>query len=104
MRKMVANPIPLWAGQRSIQACSKGNFVYSFNGHVPFGLILSYKQILLTPFLGTGQLCPSMGWTCLLAHGVPFTDNEGKPFEAGDLLKEVRSLLGLKKATFSMPP
>ena len=45
-----------------------------------------------------------MGWTRLLAHRVVFTDNEGKPFKDDDLLKEVRSLPGLKKATFSMPP
>ena len=30
-----------------------------------------YKRLLVAPFLGTTQLCPSLGWTRLLAHGIP---------------------------------
>jgi hypothetical protein len=61
--KAVANPIPLKAGRWSAHPRSKGNFVYSFDGNVPFDLITTYKHHLLAPFQGTGELSPSMGWT-----------------------------------------
>ncbi|KAI0285881.1 hypothetical protein BGY98DRAFT_1092709 [Russula aff. rugulosa BPL654] len=104
MAKAVAKPIPLRAGRWSIQPRSKGNFVYSFNGHIPFDVISSYEHILLGPFQGSGQLCPSLGWTRLLAHGVPVMDNDDTVFRPEALLAEVRSLPGLKKAFFAMPP
>ena len=63
MAKAVANPIPLRAGRWSVHPRSKGNFVFSFNGHIPFDIISSYEHLLLEPFQGTGQLCPSLGWT-----------------------------------------
>jgi hypothetical protein len=61
MAKAVAKPIPLRAGRWSVHPRSKGNFVYSFDGHIPFDVISSYEHILLRPFQGTGQLCPSLG-------------------------------------------
>jgi hypothetical protein len=105
MANTVPNPIPLRAGRWSIQARSKGNFVYSFDGNIPFDLIRTYERILLTPFHGTGKLSPSMGWTRLLAHGVPVF-NEGNWTASGPeaLLKEAKSMPGLKKAHFAMPP
>ena len=63
MVKTLLNPIPLKDGRWSIQPCSKGNFIYSFNGHIPFDIISSYEHILLEPFHSSGQLCPSLGWT-----------------------------------------
>jgi hypothetical protein len=63
MAKAVAKPVPLKAGRWSIHPCSKGNFVYSFDGNVPFDLIETYEHILLAPFRGSGKLSPSMGWT-----------------------------------------
>ena len=104
MAKAVARPIPLRAGQWSIHPRSKGNFVYSFDGNIPFDHVLSYEHILLAPFQGSGQLCPSLGWTCLLVHSVPVTDNDDMVFGPDALLKEVRTLPGLKRAFFSMPP
>ena len=104
MAKAVATPIPLRAGRWSVHPQSKGNFVYSFNGYIPFDIISSYEHILLGPFQGSGQLCPSLGWTRLLVHGVPVTDNDGDVFGPQALLLEVRSLPGLKKSFFSMPP
>lgn len=104
MGKAVARPIPLRAGRWSVQPRSKGNFVYSFDGHIPFDVISSYEHILLKPFQGSGQLCPSLGWTRLLAHGVPVLNNEDTVFGPESLLAEVRSLPGLKKAFFAMPP
>ena len=83
---------------------SKGNFVYSFDGNIPFDLIKSYERILLTPFYGTGKLSPSMGWTQLLAHGVPVLDEYYTTSGPEALLKEARSMPGLKKAHFVMPP
>jgi hypothetical protein len=46
-----------------------------------------------------------MGWTQLLAHGVPVF-NEGNWTASGPeaLLKEAKSMPGLKKAHFAMPP
>ncbi|KAH9993133.1 hypothetical protein BJV74DRAFT_795654 [Russula compacta] len=102
--KALANPIPLRAGRWSIQPHSKGNFMYSFNGHIPFNIILSYKWILLDPFHGTGQLCPSLGWMQLLTHRVPFTNDEGTAFNMEDLQAEVWSLPGLRKVFFAMAP
>ena len=103
MAKTLSNPIPLRAGRWSIQPCSKGNFVYSFNGHIPFDIILSYEHILLKPFHRSGQLCPSLGWMWLLTHSVPFTNNEGSVFKANELQAEVRMLPRLKKVYFAMP-
>jgi hypothetical protein len=45
-------------------------------GEVPFAKIQAYKHFLLAPFPGSTQLCPLLGWTRLLAHGVPFTEND----------------------------
>jgi hypothetical protein len=104
MGNAVSNPIPLRAGRWSIQQRSKGNFVYSFDGSIPFDLIMSYERILLTPFHGTGKLSPSMGWTRLLAHGVPVFDDYYCHFRPEILLKEVKVMPGLKKAHFAMPP
>jgi Endonuclease-reverse transcriptase len=52
--KAVAKPIPLRAGRWSINPQSKGNFVFSFDGCIPFNMIMSYKHILLGPFHGSG--------------------------------------------------
>jgi hypothetical protein len=104
MAKAVTTPIPLRAGRWSVHPRSRGNFVFSFSGHVPFDIIESYEHILLAPFLGSGQLCPSLGWTRLLVHGVPIADNNDIVFGPDELLTEVRTLLGLKKAFFAMPP
>ena len=104
MAKAVAKPIPLRAGRWSVHPRSKGNFVYSFNGHVPFDIISSYEHILLRPFEGTGQLCPSLGWTRMLVHGVPALNENDTIFGPDALLSEVRTLPGLKRAFFAMPP
>src|SRR6267154_5944896 len=104
MGKTVPNPIPLRAGHWSVQQHSKGNFVYSFDGNIPFDLIESYERILLAPFHGTGKLSPSMGWTRLLAHGVPVFDENWFASGPEVLLKEVKTMPGLKKAHFAMPP
>src|SRR5713226_3593965 len=104
MSKAVVRPIPLRAGRWSVHPRSKGNFVYSFNGHIPFDTVLSYEHILLAPFQGSGQLCPSLGWTRLLIHGVPIMDNSDIVFGPDVLMEEVCSLLGLRKAFFAMPP
>jgi len=50
MAKMVAKPVPLKAGHWSIHSCSKGNFIHSFDGNVPFDIIATYEHILLAPF------------------------------------------------------
>jgi len=104
MSATVSNPIPLRAGHWSAHPRSKNNFVYSFDGNISFELIKSYEHILLTPFHGTGKLSPSIGWTCLLAHGVPFFGDHWVAMGPDALLKEVRMMPGLKKAHFAMPP
>jgi hypothetical protein len=104
MSNAVSNLIPLRAGRWSVQPRSKGNFVYSFDSNIPFDLIESYERILLTPFYGTGKLSPSMGWTRLLAHGVPVFDKNWIATGPEELLKEVKTMPGLKKAHFAMPP
>jgi len=105
MAKTVARPVPLKAGRWSIHPRSKGNFVYSFDGNVPFDIISTYEHILLAPFGGSGKLSPSMGWTRLLAHGVPVWDDiEWKTFGPEDLLQGVKAIPSLKKAHFAMPP
>ena len=105
MAKAVAKPIPLKAGQWSVHPRSKGNFVYSFDGNIPFDIITTYEHILLAPFRGSGKLSPSMGWTRLLAHGVPTWDeNEWVMFGPEALLMEVKALPGLKRAHLAMPP
>jgi len=104
MTKAVAKPIPLKAGRWSINPRSKGNFVFSFDGCIPFDILHSYEHILLGPFQGTGQLRPSLGWTRLLAHGVPTRDNMEVVFGPEELLKEVRTMPGLKKAHLTMEP
>lgn len=57
----VAKPIVLRAGWWSVHPRSRGNFVYSFDGNIPFDIIESYERILLAPFFGSGKLSPSMG-------------------------------------------
>ena len=81
------------------------NFVFSFDGCIPFDVIQSYEQLLLEPFYGSGQLCPSMGWTRFVVHGVPTWDGESfEFFGPGEILEEVRMMPGLKKAVFAMQP
>jgi len=104
MAKAIARPIPLKAGRWSVNPQSKGNFVYSFDGIIPFDHISAYKHILLTPFKGYGQLCPSLGWMHLLAHRVPAFDDEHFIFGPSVLLQEAHSLPGLRKVFFAMPP
>jgi hypothetical protein len=104
MAKAVAKPISLKAGRWSIHPRSKGNFVYSFDGCIPFDVIQSYEWLLLAPFFGTGQLCPSMGWTRFVVHGVPVWSDEYTAFGSHAILQETRALPGLKKATFAMQP
>jgi hypothetical protein len=104
MAKATANPIRLRAGRWSISPRSKGNFVFSFDGNVPFDIIKSYEHILLSPLGNTGELCPSMGWTRFLANGVPVYDDEDLPFDTSALLEEVRLLPGMKKVFFAMHP
>lgn len=104
MAKAVAKPIPLRAGRWSAHPRSKGNFVYSFDGSIPFDIISSYEHILLQPFHGSGQLRPSLGWTRLLAHGVPIMDNGGMVFGPDALMEEIKTLEGLDKIYFAMPP
>ncbi|KAI0245245.1 hypothetical protein BJV78DRAFT_1288518 [Lactifluus subvellereus] len=58
----------------------------------------------MEPFHGLGQLRPSLGWTRLLAHGVPIVDDDYMAFGPDALLKEVRTMPGLKKVSFAMPP
>jgi len=60
--------------------------------------------MLLAPFHGTGKLSPLMGWTRLLAYGVPVFDKNGMHIGPEELLKEVKLMPGLKKAHFAMPP
>jgi hypothetical protein len=62
-----------------------------------------YEHILLTLFHGTGKLSPSMGWTHLLAHRVPVFDKNWFASGPDALLKEVKTMPGLKKAHFAMP-
>ena len=104
MAKAVAKPISLRAGRWSIHPRSKGNFVFSFDGCIPFDIIQSYERLLLEPFYGSGKLCPSMGWTRFLVHGVPVWSDENTAFGPHSILEEVRSLPGLKKAVFAMEP
>jgi hypothetical protein len=105
MAKTVAKPIPLRAGRWSSHPRSKGNFVFSFEGSIPFDLIQSYERLLLEPFLYSGTLCPSMGWTRFLVHGVPIWDDESDGiFSPEAILSEVRLMPGLKKAVFAMQP
>ena len=105
MAKIVAHLIPLRAGRWSISLASKGNFVHSFNSHIPFNVILSYEHVLLSPFWGSGQLCPSLGWMQLLVHSVPTSQEDNNlVFGPDALLAEVRTLPSLKQAFFAMPP
>jgi hypothetical protein len=104
MAKAVAHPIPLRAGRWSVHPRSKGNFVFTFDGCIPFDSIEPYEHILLAPFQGSGQLRPSLGWTRLLIHGVPLTNNNDTVFGPEALKTEVRTLPGLRKAHFAMEP
>ena len=53
----------------------------------------------LAPFYGTGKLSPSMGWTRLLAHGVPVFNENWVTTGPEALLKEVKAMPpGLKKS------
>ena len=104
MKNAVEKPILLRVGRWSINPRSKGNFIFSFDGNIPFNCILSYKHILLGPFQGDSQLYPSLGCTCLLIHKVPFTDNNNIPFSLKVLLKEVCTHPGLKRVHFAIAP
>ena len=104
MAKAVAKPISLRAGRWSIHPHSKGNFVFSFDGCVSFNTIQSYEHLLLEPFYGLGQLCPSMGWTRFLVHGVPAWNDNSIIFGPQSILEEVRNMPSLKKAVFAIQP
>jgi hypothetical protein len=94
----------LKAGRWSSAPRSKGNFVYVFQGNVPFSFLQSFEEFLVSPFPGGGQLSPSIGWTKFVAHNVPVVDDTGTVFGPETLEKEVRALAGLKKAFFTQMP
>ena len=72
----VAKPLPITIGRWSSGARSKGNFIFTMQGHIDFRFIQAFESFLTNPFPGGEQLCPNQGWTKLLAHGVPVTDND----------------------------
>jgi hypothetical protein len=94
----------LKAGRWSSGPRSKGNFVYVFQGNVPFHFLQSFEEFLVSPFPGGGQLSPSIGWTKFVVHNVPVVDDEQTIFGPDVLEKEVRSLAGLKKVFFTQMP
>src|SRR5258708_8500546 len=99
----VAKPIHLKAGQWSFGLNSRGNYIYVFDGLVPFDTTRKYKKFLLQPFPG-GQLCPTLGWTCFLAHGVPALDKNNRVFGPDQLNQELQQIPGLSKVHFALPP
>ena len=104
MAKAVAKPLPIVSGRWSSGARSKGNFVFTMRGQVDFAFIQTFEHFLTGPFPGGGQLCPNQGWTKLLVHGVPIMDNDNRIFGPEDLLKEVRTMEGLRNVYFSSLP
>ena len=100
----VAKPLPITMGRWSSGARSKGNFVFTMQGHIDFRFIQVFESFLTNPFPGGGQLCPNQGWTKLLAHGVPVTDNDEVIFGPADLQQEVRTMQGLRNVYFSASP
>ena len=102
VEKAVHRPICIIAGWWSVSSKSRGNFIYTLASEVPFTTIQSYESLLVAPFPGPSQLCPSLGWVRLLAHGVPTIDNSVRGPDS--LLKEVRSLPGLRSMYFTLPP
>ncbi|KAH9952956.1 hypothetical protein BC827DRAFT_1159487 [Russula dissimulans] len=52
MAKAVPKPLPLKAGRWSVSPRSKGNFVFSFDGIIPFDHIMAYEHILLALLKG----------------------------------------------------
>ena len=104
MSRAVARPLPITMGRWSSGARSKGNFVFTMQGHIDFRFIQAFESFLTNPFPGGGQLCPNQGWTKLLAHGVPVMDNDNEVFGPDDLQREVRTMQGLKHVYFSATP
>ena len=104
MSHAVAKPLPITMGRWSSGARSKGNFVFTMQGHIDFRFIQAFESFLTNPFPGGGQLCPNQGWTKLLAHGVPVMDNDDEVFGPDDLQQEVRTMQGLRHVYFSANP
>ena len=88
VKKAVHRPICIIAGQWSVSSKSRGNFIYTLAGEAPFTTIQSYESLLVAPFPGPLQLCPSLGWVRLLAHRVPTMDDSVQGPDS--LLKEVQ--------------
>ena len=99
----MAKPIRLKAGHWSFGPNSRGNYVYVLDGLVPFDTARKYEKFLLQPFSG-GQLCPTLGWTHFLAHGVPALDENDQVFGPNLLNQELRQISGLNKVHFTLPP
>ncbi len=104
MARAVLDPLPVIAGRWSSGARSKGNFVFTFRGHINFAFIQTFEHFLTQPFPGGGQLCPNQGWTKLVAHGVPVLGNDDIVFGPEALLQEVQTMPGLQEAYFSDSP
>ncbi len=104
IEKVVSNPVRIIAGHWSSGPQSKGNYVYTLAGEIPFAKIQTYKHFFLAPFPGSLQLCPSLGWMKLPAHTVPLMKNQDAAFGPDALLKEVRMLPGLKDIFFAQAP
>ncbi|KAF8257053.1 hypothetical protein EI94DRAFT_1819257 [Lactarius quietus] len=94
----------LKAGRWSSGPRSKGNFVYVFQGNVPFHFLQSFEEFLVSPFPGGGQLSPSIGWTKFVVHNVPIINDKDSVCGPDVLEKEVHSLVGLKKVFFAQSP
>ncbi|KAH9000066.1 hypothetical protein EDB92DRAFT_1939797 [Lactarius akahatsu] len=79
------------------------NFMYTFQGHVPFEQIFPYRDILVKP-LFAGYLVPNDGWTHAQLRDVQTRAPDGTIYDNNALLKELQRNVAFQNAIFCLVP
>ncbi|KAH9021429.1 hypothetical protein EDB84DRAFT_1565276 [Lactarius hengduanensis] len=85
------------------QKANAHNFVYTFQGDVPFAQIFPFRHLLVKPLLA-GYIVPNDGWTHAQLRDVATRAPDGTIYTNDDLMKELCRNTPFKDAIFCLVP
>ncbi|KAH8981413.1 hypothetical protein EDB92DRAFT_1820256 [Lactarius akahatsu] len=101
VEKIAQGKIVLLSGRWS--QSQSHNFVYTFQGRIPFEQLFPYRDILVKP-LFAGYLVPNDGWTHAQLRDVQTRAADGTIHDNATLLKELQRNIAFKDAIFCLVP
>ncbi|KAH8982525.1 hypothetical protein EDB92DRAFT_1819860 [Lactarius akahatsu] len=101
VEKIAQGKIVLLSGRWS--QSQSHNFVYTFQGRVPFEQLFPYRDILVKP-LFAGYLVPNDGWTHAQLRDVQTRAADGTIHDNATLMEELRRNIAFKDAIFCLVP